>query len=75
MIVGDIEWDTLMASLGGGKWQCLACGYQSKSTNVCYHIEAKHLTSEGYTCPFCQEVIRNRAAYNQHLSQKHRNDR
>ena len=73
--IGDIDWSSLMTSLGGGKWQCLACGYQSKSTNVRYHIEAKHMTSDGYTCPYCQEVIRNRGAYNHHLSQKHRNDR
>ena len=73
VIVGDME--SLMSSLGGGKWQCLACGYQSKSTNVRYHIEAKHLTSEGYSCPYCQVVIRNKGAYNNHLSQKHRNAR
>ena len=62
-----------MTNLGGGRWQCLSCGYQSKSTNVRYHIEAKHLeTAEVYTCPHCNAIIRNRSAYNNHLSRKHR---
>merc|ERR1712126_130374 len=33
---------SLMVSLGSGKWRCVTCGFQSKSTNVRYHIEAKH---------------------------------
>ena len=28
-----------------------------------------------YSCPYCQVVIRNKGAYNNHLSQKHRNAR
>ena len=63
---------SLLTNLGGGRWQCLACGYESKSNNVKYHIEAKHVTTESYTCPHCHEVIRNRSAYNNHMSRKHR---
>jgi len=69
--VSSIE--SMMTSLGGGQWQCIECGYKSKSTNVKYHIEAKHVSSsEVYTCPYCDKSIKNRSSYNQHLSQFHR---
>jgi len=65
--------DSMMTSLGGGKWQCLRCGFQSKSTNVRYHIESKHFTSQyGYSCSQCSEILKTRNALNTHLSVKHR---
>ena len=67
------KFSSLMSNLGGGRWQCLTCGYQSLSTIVRNHIEAKHLSpSEGYNCPHCNIVLRNRVALNNHLSKKHR---
>ena len=66
---------SLMASLGGGKWQCLECGYESKSTNVKYHIEAKHVESAGHRCPECGDFLRTRHMLNTHLSLKPRKNR
>ena len=63
---------SLMTSLGGGYWQCKECGYQSKSTNVKYHIEAKHVSSTGYNCPECGDFLKTRHSLNSHLSSKHR---
>ena len=64
---------SMMSSLGGGRWQCLECGYQSKSTNVRYHIESKHVQSGGHTCAVCGEFLRTRHGLNSHMSTKHRN--
>ena len=62
-----------MRSLGGGRWQCLECGFQSKSTNVKYHIESKHLKSTAvYQCEQCHETMKTRNALNTHMSTKHR---
>lgn len=71
----DILWsgmEDLMTSLGGGRWQCSVCGYQSKSTNVKYHIEAKHIESSGYNCSYCGVFMKNRHLLNKHLSLQHR---
>jgi len=65
--------NSMMTSLGGGKWECLSCGFQSKSTNVRYHIESKHVqSSSGYTCPKCNDYFRTRNALNTHMSNKHK---
>lgn len=63
---------SMMSSLGGGRWQCLECGYQSKSTNVRYHIESKHVQSGGHTCTVCGDFLRTRHGLNTHMSTKHR---
>jgi len=65
--------ESLMSSLGGGKWLCTECGFTSKSTNVKYHIESKHMTSGlGYSCSICCEILKTRNALNTHMSLKHR---
>lgn len=51
------SFESMMTNLGSGKWQCLICGLQSKSTNVRYHIEAKHLQpTQSYSCQYCDDV-------------------
>ena len=62
----------LMLSLGGGRWSCTECGFTSKSTNVKYHIESKHIQSAGYICTICQAFSRSRNALNTHMSTKHK---
>ena len=63
----------MMTALGGGRWQCVQCGFQSKSTNVKYHIEAKHMTSsERYSCQYCHELFKTRISLNVHMTRKHR---
>lgn len=65
--------DSWMSSLGGGKWECNECGFRSKSTNVRYHIESKHVqSSSGYICPKCNDYFRTRNALNTHMSNKHK---
>ena len=61
-----------MFNLGGGRWKCTECGYESKSTNVKYHIEAKHTNSQLYTCQYCSKIIKNRSAFNNHMSKMHK---
>ena len=63
---------SMMMNHGGGKWSCTECGYTSKSTNVRYHIESKHIESAGYICPICNYFSKTRNAHNQHMSLKHR---
>ena len=68
-----IEFETMMTNLGGGRRQCNFCGFQSKSTNVKYHIESKHLEStEKYSCQYCDKVLRTKNALITHCSQRHR---
>jgi len=62
-----------MSNLGCGKWQCLECGFISKSTNVSYHIESKHIISAGYNCSVCSRFCRTRNALSTHMSLKHKN--
>jgi len=65
--------NSMMASLGSGRWQCTECGFTSKSTNVRYHIESKHAQStEGYDCPLCDYHSKTRNGINTHMSSKHK---
>jgi len=70
---GNKGFEEMMTNLGGGRRQCNLCGYQSKSTNVKYHIESKHMeSSEKYPCQYCEKVLRTKHALICHYSQKHR---
>ena len=61
-----------MTNLGSGRWQCQECGFQSKSTNVRYHIESKHLRSyAGYSCKYCGDVLKTRNALIEHTVLKY----
>ena len=62
----------MMISLGGGKWQCTECPYQSQSTNIRNHIEAKHSQSSGYSCQICGAILKTKNSYSVHMSTKHR---
>jgi len=65
--------NSMMVSLGGGRWQCSECGFTSKSTNVRYHIESKHVqNSQGYDCPQCDYHSKTRNGINTHMSSKHK---
>jgi len=38
----------------GSVWQCLACGWEAKiKTRLYEHVEAKHVETNGYSCPIC----------------------
>jgi len=61
-----------MISLGGGKWQCAVCSHVTKSTNLYYHIESKHVQASGYTCGLCNKFCKGRNSYNVHMSTYHK---
>ena len=65
--------DSLMINLGGGKWQCGKCEYLCSKINVQMHIEAKHVVSDGYICPYCDQLLKNKIALKNHLARKHKN--
>ena len=65
--------DSLMMSLGGGRWQCVKCEYHCSRINVQMHIEAKHVVSDGYICPHCNQLLKNKIALKNHLARKHKN--
>eukprot|EP00092_Neocalanus_flemingeri_P030183 GFUD01032761.1.p1 GENE.GFUD01032761.1~~GFUD01032761.1.p1 ORF type:complete len:350 (+),score=66.95 GFUD01032761.1:371-1420(+) len=61
-----------MVSLGGGKWQCAVCSHVTKSTNLYYHIESKHVQVSGYSCNICGKFCKGRNSYNVHMSTYHK---
>ena len=66
-----------MHNLGAGQWLCNECGYQSRNkTNLKYHIEAKHVSTSDlstlYPCQYCDKLLKNRKALNNHLHEYHR---
>merc|ERR1719234_1065737 len=37
-----------------GVWRCLSCGHNSRTQQDIYrHVEAKHVSTGGFSCPFC----------------------
>ena len=56
-----------MVKLGGGAWECRACGHQSMyTTNMRNHIEAHHLPTQGYNCPLCGKFCKTKNSLNVH---------
>ena len=58
--------------MGASKWRCLECNFVSKSTNVFYHIESKHVEGAGYFCSICMKFCKTRNALNIHMSNYHK---
>merc|ERR1712059_130063 len=63
-----------MLKLGGGQWQCAICSHVTKSTNLFYHIESKHVQGAGYTRPLCNKPCKSRNSYNVHMSMYHKGE-
>jgi len=58
----------------GGAWQCLACEWQTNHKTRCYeHVEAKHVQTNGYSCPFCEKFCPSKNSLKFHKSKYHRN--
>ena len=52
---------------------CTDCDFKSQiSTNVMNHIESKHVTSLGYTCPICSKFCSSKNAWHLHKSRYHK---
>jgi len=77
---GNKELDNLINSkmvkisgISGSMWKCTECGYESKyKTNVCEHVESKHVESCGVVCSFCNAVCVNRKGLRNHVYKYHR---
>ena len=70
----DIEAEirSKMENLGASKWRCKECNFVSKSTNVYYHIEGKHVDGAGHFCTICSKFCKTTNALNLHMSKYHK---
>ena len=61
-----------MTKLDSG-WHCLACGWEtSHKTRLYEHVEAKHVQTNGYSCPICEKVCQSKNALKCHRYKYHR---
>jgi len=58
----------------GGVWQCLTCGWEAKiKTRLYEHVEAKHVETNGYSCPICGKFCSSQKGLKNHKFKYHRN--
>jgi len=58
----------------GGVWQCLTCGWEAKiKTRLFEHVEAKHVETNGYSCPICGKFCSSQKGLKNHKFKYHRN--
>ena len=56
----------------GDVWQCKDCLWETKyKTRLWEHVEAKHVQSSGYCCPYCSKFCSSKNAWKQHKSKFH----
>ena len=56
-----------------GTYSCTVCGYEaSGKQRLVYHVEARHLETQGYQCDICQKACRTKNALLIHKSRFHR---
>ena len=54
-------------------WQCGDCLWTTKyKTRLWEHIESKHVSSHGYTCPICSKFCPSKNAWHHHKSRYHK---
>jgi len=59
----------------GGAWQCLTCGWETKfKTRLYEHVEATHVQTNGYSCPFCDKFCPSKNALKVHKSRNHKTE-
>lgn len=59
-----------------GSWTCLACSYStSHKTNMYQHVEAKHVQTEGYNCPYCSRFCPNFKSLKNHKTRCPKNEK
>jgi len=55
------------------QWQCSQCNYSSKKiSHVQTHVEAKHINTEGFSCPVCAKFCPTKNSLMIHKSRYHR---
>ena len=57
------------------RWCCRHCDYgSSNATDVARHVEARHVYTEGVTCPYCAKHCPTTNALRVHCIRKHKNE-
>jgi len=57
----------------GPAWQCITCLWETNhKTRMYEHVEAKHVQTNGYSCPFCDKICQSRNALKCHRYKYHR---
>ena len=57
----------------GPAWQCITCMWETNhKTRMYEHVEAKHVETNGYTCPFCDKICQSKNALKCHRYKYHR---
>ena len=67
--------DFYMRNEEGAHW-CNACGYHSHNkTDVCRHIESRHLEFRHIVCKFCQRPLKTKRMLQIHIRKQHWHDK
>jgi len=62
-----------MVKINSEYWGCGLCDFRTKYyATAVYHIEAKHVTSDGFQCDLCSAISPTRQALKMHKSRKHK---
>ncbi len=64
-----------MTKTPDGFWRCLECGRTNrKKMNISVHVEAKHIETAGFVCPYdyCSFSTKTRDNLKRHISRIHR---
>ena len=57
-----------------GFWKCLDCDWlpNKNKARVFDHVEAMHVETSGYTCPWCEKFCPSYASLKMHKSRYHK---
>ena len=62
-----------LIKLEEGQWGCSSCDFTSnRASSVSVHVEAKHLTTDGFYCNFCSKHCPTRNSLNIHKFRYHK---
>ena len=62
-----------MLKIEGG-WQCVTCGWEAKNKMRMFeHVEARHVETDGYSCPICSKFCPTIKSLKNHKFTYHRN--
>ena len=65
--------ESMMESLGGGRYSCKVCGREEKRSraNMKNHIEGKHIKGVSHPCPLCGKFLKTKACLAMHIHRVH----
>ena len=65
----------VVSSDGRACWMCTQCGKQhANKTNIVHHVD-QHIEGVQYSCEYCGKVFKSQGGLNNHVTQKHRDER